>query len=80
MQFLGTGAPDEQLARVSNTVLLVGGSDDGAVPPANVKHMAGVIPTAWLGIFPGRHAAFVEYGTEFVQMFNAFFGVYGSSV
>jgi pimeloyl-ACP methyl ester carboxylesterase len=58
-------------------MLLVGGLYDPVVPVDNVRVMAEALPDAWLGIFPGKHAAYYEFENNFIELYENFYDVYG---
>jgi pimeloyl-ACP methyl ester carboxylesterase len=68
--------PEPDLGSIKVPVLVMNGSDDYAVPPANANYIAGRIgPKATLELDAvGRHAWFIEHPDHFEKALSSFLG------
>jgi pimeloyl-ACP methyl ester carboxylesterase len=63
----------DELSKISNPTLIITGTDDGTMAPANSLVIAGKIPGAWLvQIKDAGHAVMVQYPDEIGKILNTF--------
>jgi pimeloyl-ACP methyl ester carboxylesterase len=63
----------DELSKISNPTLIITGTDDFTMAPANSLILAGKIPEAWLvQIKDAGHAVMVQYPDEISKILNTF--------
>ncbi|MGB6531503.1 MAG: alpha/beta hydrolase [Candidatus Nitrosopolaris sp.] len=63
----------DELSKISNPTLIITGTDDVAIQPANSLIIAGKIPGAWLvQIKNAGHAVMDQYPAEVGKIMNTF--------
>ncbi|MGC2574699.1 MAG: hypothetical protein WA364_24560, partial [Candidatus Nitrosopolaris sp.] len=63
----------DELSKISNPTLIITGTDDGAIQPANSLIIAGKIPGAWLvQIKNAGHAIVNQYPDKFNKVLQTF--------
>jgi pimeloyl-ACP methyl ester carboxylesterase len=68
----------DELSKISNPTLIITGTDDGAVAPANSLIIAGKIPGAWLvQIRNAGHVVVNQYPAEVGKIVNTFLSTAG---
>ncbi len=61
----------DELSKISNPTLIITGTDDGTMAPANFLIIAGKIPGAWIEqIKDAGHAVMVQYPDEIRKILN----------
>ncbi|HXP52875.1 MAG TPA: alpha/beta hydrolase, partial [Bacteroidia bacterium] len=70
----------DELSKISNPTLIITGTDDGSIQPANSLIIAGKIPGAWLvQIKNAGHAVMGQYPEEMGKIMNTFLSTTGQN-